>query len=142
MATTFLHSKLWDKISALASTAKHRWVAVAYLGTGASELLPLGVGDVLVVDMSLAAIRSGQTNPYEIEKYIRSKVEVHSRSSLHAKVFVFDGKAIIGSANVSRNSQHKLVETAVITTDKDVVRDARGFVIHTSQPFGYKELIL
>jgi hypothetical protein len=41
---------------------------------------------------------------------------------------VFDGKAIIGSANASHNSSDNLVEAAVLTTDKDVVSTARGFV--------------
>jgi phosphatidylserine/phosphatidylglycerophosphate/cardiolipin synthase-like enzyme len=128
MTIEFAHSNLWQKITSLAQKAKRRYAAVAYLGAGAFELLPLGSGDLLVVDLSLSSVRSGQTNPYEIEKYIRNEVEVHSRPNLHAKVFVFDKRAVISSANVSHNSQNNLVETAIITNDKEVVRAARGFV--------------
>jgi hypothetical protein len=128
MTTQFLQSGLWEKITSLASNAKRKYVAVAYLGVGASDLLPLGAGDLLIVDMSLSAVRSGQTNPYEIGKYLKAQVEVHSRSALHAKVFVFDKKAVIGSPNVSHNSQNNLIETAIVTTDEDVVSAARGFV--------------
>lgn len=85
-------------------------------------------GDLLIVDMSLGSVRAGRTNPSEIEKYLEHGVEVHSCSNLHAKVFVFDGKAVIGSSNVSRNSSTYLIETALLTTDFIAVSSARGFV--------------
>jgi hypothetical protein len=128
MTTQFLQSDLWNKVTALATRAKRRYVAVAYLGKGATELLPLNQGDVLVVDMSLSAVRAGQTNPAEVLEYLKRGVEIHSCSNLHAKVFVFDKKAVVGSANVSGNSKNNLVEAVLLTTDKDVVRTARGFV--------------
>jgi hypothetical protein len=80
VATQFLQSNIWDKITFLAKRAKHRFIAVAYLGKGASDLLPLNRGDVLVVDMSLSAMRSGQTNPFEIGKYLKRGMEVHSHT--------------------------------------------------------------
>lgn len=129
MTTQFIQSNLWERVTALAKKAKRKYVAVAYLGSGATKLLPLNRGDVLVVDMSLAAVRAAQTNPTEVEKYLKRGVEVHSCSNLHAKVFVFDKKAIVGSANVSRNSRDDFVEAALITTDVDAVSSARGFVI-------------
>jgi len=129
MTNRFLQDNLWSEITLLAKRSQHRFVAVAYLGKDATRLLPLRRGDVLVVDMSLSAIKAGQTNPYEIEKYLKRGVEVHSCPNLHAKVFVFDSKAIIGSANVSRNSQNNLVEVALLTTDKAIVNSARAFVI-------------
>lgn len=41
---------------------------------------------------------------------------------------MFDNKAIIGSPNVSHNSQNNLLETAIITSDKETVGAARGFI--------------
>lgn len=128
MTTTFLQYDIWAKITDLAKKAKRAQVAVAYLGTGARRLLPLKRGDTLIVDMSLAAMRAGQTNPTEIEKYYNAGVEIHSCANLHAKVFVFDNKAIIGSSNASKNSRDNLIEAAVVSTDKSVVTTARGFV--------------
>jgi hypothetical protein len=101
---------------------------VAYIGAGAADLLPLNEGNLLITDMSLASVRAGRTNPFEIEKYLEKDVEIHSCSNLHAKVFVFDGKAIIGSSNVSKHSSNSLIETALLTTDSIVVSSARGFV--------------
>ena len=129
MATQFLQSGLWAKITSLAKKAKRRYVAVAYLGSGATSLLPLGKRDILIADVSPTAVRAGQTNPYEVEKYLNRDVEVHSCSNLHAKVFVFDNCAIIGSSNVSKNSKDNLIETALLSTDPAIVTSARGFVL-------------
>jgi phosphatidylserine/phosphatidylglycerophosphate/cardiolipin synthase-like enzyme len=128
MATRFLQSGLWAKITSLAKKAKRRYVAVAYLGSGATSLLPLGKRDVLIADVSLAAVRAGQTNPYEVEEYLNRDVEVHSCSNLHAKVFVFDNRVIIGSPNVSENSKDNLIETALLANDPATVTSARGFI--------------
>jgi len=129
MSHQFLQAGLWESITALSRKAKRKYVAVAYLGKGATRLLPLKRGDVLIVDMSLPTVRAGETDPHAIDTYLRRGVEVHSCSNLHAKVFVFDNKAIIGSGNVSENSSKYLVEAALLTTDTDVVASARGFVI-------------
>ncbi len=129
MRTKFLQSDLWKNITHLAKKARRRYAAVAYIGSGANRLLPLGKGDVLIADFSRGAIRSGQTDPREILRYIGKGVEVHSCSNLHAKVFVFDNRAIVGSTNVSRNSRDQLIESALMSNDPDVVRSARGFIL-------------
>jgi phosphatidylserine/phosphatidylglycerophosphate/cardiolipin synthase-like enzyme len=129
MTTKFLQADLWGKITALAKSAKHKYVAVAYLGKSAIKLLPLNQGDVLVVDLRMETVRAGQVNPFEVEEYLKRGVEVFSYANLHAKVFVFDVKAIIGSANVSSHSKNSLVESAVLVTDSTVVNAARGFVM-------------
>ncbi len=118
----------WKRITALARKSSSAKVAVAYFGQGASRLLPLKLGSVLVVDLSKSAVRSGQSCPQEIIKLIREGVEVHSCSNLHAKVFAFGRRAIIGSMNVSRNSEQSLIEAGVETTDPDVVRSCKEFV--------------
>jgi hypothetical protein len=84
---------------------------------------------VLVVDASPHALKSGVTNPEELEKFVRADVEVHSSPGLHAKVFVFGSVAVIGSANASRRSAHYLQEAVLLTTDRGVVSSARDFVL-------------
>jgi hypothetical protein len=129
MTSQFLRTTLWNKITSLAKHATRKYVAVAYLGKNATKLLPLGQGDVLVVDVREDTVRAGQVNPFEIEEYLERGVEVYSCSNLHAKVFVFDRKAIIASANVSSHSKNSLVECGVLVTDAEVVSSARGFVM-------------
>ena len=120
--------KVWKHISSRANANKNRYVAVAYLGKNASKYLHLGLGDVLVVDASENNIRSGNTNPYEIEKYIKNGVELFSYENLHAKVFVFGSFALIGSANVSGNSANILTECMVEFKNPETVSSARGFI--------------
>lgn len=127
MANTLLGSDVWSRITQLAAK-KRAYVAAAYCGAGARKLLPIPRGSVLVVDMSLHAVKCGQTNPTEIRRFIKAGVEVHSVENLHAKVFVVGGRAIVGSSNVSQHSASGLVEAAIETTDPKVVDACRGFV--------------
>jgi hypothetical protein len=54
----------WDRIQMLVNNQPGRChVGVAYFGSGASKLLPLDAGSVLVIDMSERAVKSGQTKP-------------------------------------------------------------------------------
>lgn len=118
---------LWREILACVGKPGKKLVAVAYMGTHGASLLSLQRGDRLVVDMSLATVKQGATNPREVRKLITRGVEVFTRGSLHAK-FVIAGKTLIaGSANVSSNSQNGLDEAGIITTDPVAVARARDF---------------
>jgi hypothetical protein len=128
VSTRFAHNDLWARISTLARKSKRSHVAVAYLGPTAAELLPLKKGDFLVVDMSTRAAKSSQTDPREVRKFKKKGVEVYSCQNLHAKVFVFDNQAVVGSANVSQRSKNFLCEAGIVTTDPIVVDTARKFV--------------
>ena len=129
MSVELVTSNIWQTITAAArKSARSAHVAVAYVGQGASRLLPLRWGSRLVVDASLAAVKSGQTCPEELAKLIKKGVRVYSVPNLHAKVFAFSRRAFIGSTNVSRHSAHALVEAVVATTDPAAVNGAREFV--------------
>lgn len=103
-------------------------VAVAYFGRGASKLLPLKLGSVLVLDFSESAVRAGQVCPDEVLRLLRLGVEVHSVTNLHAKVFVVGQGVFVGSTNVSRASADTLVEAVVHGTDQSLVRQSARFV--------------
>jgi hypothetical protein len=124
----FLSDEVWARISDLAREADSRQAAVAYVGSNAVDLLPLGKGDTLIVDMSVGVVRSGATNPALIRRYVEKGVIVHSFRGLHAKVFVFDDTAVVGSTNVSTNSQSVLTEAAVFTTEPSAVSSCRDFI--------------
>ncbi len=125
MASRFLFNEaLWDELGERVPKAKSVRAAVAYLGTGASSLLPLRKGDRLVVDMSLRAVRAGTTDPREVRKLLRKGVEVFSRGSLHAKFFILDKTTIAGSSNLSNHAKNSLDEAAVLTDDPATTRRA------------------
>lgn len=118
MASRFLFNEtLWNELETRIPRAKVVRVAVAYLGSSAETLLPLRKGDTLVVDMSLRAVRSGTTDPRQVEKFLKRGVAVFSRESLHAKFFLIDDVLIAGSSNISRHAKDALDEAAILTND-------------------------
>ena len=129
MSTTFLQTGLWDQLTAAVRKAKGRAdVAVAYFGKDGCNLLPLGAGSRLVVDASVAALKSGQTYPEGLLKLYRKGVAIYSERGLHAKVFVVGKKAYVGSANASKHSAHTLVEASLVTDNAATVRQVRAFI--------------
>jgi hypothetical protein len=130
MATaTFLSNEaLWQTLSARMKSAKHVDAAIAYFGQNGANLFPLQRGHRLIVDMSISAVKAGSTDPREIEKLDRHGVEIFTRRNLHAKIVIADNTLIVGSANVSKQSQDLLDEAAILTTDPVAVRRARDFI--------------
>ena len=119
---------LWQTISDRIKAASRVDTAIAYFGQGGANILRLRKGHRLVVDMSTATVKSGGTDPPDIETLIRRGVNVFTRSNLHAKVVVTNSTLITGSANVSNHSLCVLDEAAVMTTDKVAIRRAREFI--------------
>jgi hypothetical protein len=129
MTSEFISKGVWKSVTAASKAArKSSLVAVAYFGQGASKLLPLCAGSRLVVDASENAVKSGQTHPGDLKKLQRRGVVIYSYPSLHAKVFIFETFAFIGSANASSRSSGILTEAVVRTSDQAVVRSAKTFV--------------
>jgi len=126
---SFLINKdIWNTISKIIKTSKHTDVAVAYLGTDGSKILPLKRGDRLVVDMSIVTVKAGATNPREIEKFMKRGIQVFSRRNLHAKIVITDKQVLTGSANISKNSRDTLDEAAVLTNDALTIQRAKNFI--------------
>jgi len=121
------NDSLWHEIQNRAKSAKQVRAAVAFIGVGGADLLPLKKGDSLVVNLGWQTVKQGLTAPREIQRLIRRGVHVFTRSTLHAKFFIFDRALIVGSTNVSRNSQNVLDEAGALTTDLQAIRRARGF---------------
>lgn len=127
--TTFLSNEvLWQILSTQIKSAEHVEAAIAYFGQGGAKLLPLRKGDRLVVDMSLATVKTGGTDPREIEKLFKKGVEIFSRRNLHAKIILLDNNVIVGSANVSKRSYDVLDEAAILTTDPLVIKRTQEFI--------------
>ena len=126
--TEFITEDIWGRISDLSRASKRRRVAVAYVASDGMKMLRLAKGDLLVVDMSEARVKVGATDPTLIREYMDKGVTVYSFQRLHAKVFVFDRTAVIGSTNVSKYSRVDLTEAAILTTDPRIVEECRNFI--------------
>lgn len=85
-------------------------------------------GDTLIVDASEGAIKAGLTSAAVLSRAVQKGAEVFSLPNLHAKVYVFDGTAIIGSSNTSISSAYRLLEAAVITDEPSVTSAARKLI--------------
>ena len=118
---------IWQTLVDQVKSARHVDAAIAYIGKGGARFLPLRRGDRLVVDMSLATVKSGGTDPFEIEKLMKRSVVVFSRRNLHAKMVIADDTVLVGSANVSKNSRETLDEAAILTKEYAAVRRAHEF---------------
>lgn len=145
MTTDFLSQDIWPNLTKAVGSSKQRCAAaVAYLGAGASRLLPLPQGSRLVVDASERAVASGQTCPADLIALVKRGLTVFSFPNLHAKVFVVGRAAYIGSTNASNRSANHLVEAAIRTTEPDAVSAAREFVnahcLHELTPQRLKQL--
>ncbi len=129
MSTRLITDDLWPSLTrGIRSCKRPCQVAVAYLGQGAAQMLPLPKGSRLVVDASDRTVKQGLTCPAELLKLHKKGVEIFSVMNLHAKVYVAGKGAFIGSANVSKNSAGTLIETLLHTTESQAVKDARQFV--------------
>ena len=118
-----LWSELYDRVKASPRVK----AAVAFLGNGGADLLPLKKGDTLVVNLGLQTVRQGATSPMEIQRLIRRGVMVFTRSNLHAKFFICGKSLFVGSANVSKNSQNALEEAGTLTSEIAAIRRATDF---------------
>ena len=120
-----LSSGLWPRMRKLAKNAHAKSAAVAYVTDDVA--VAFGKGDVLITDASDEAITSGQTSAAVLAAAWKRGAEIVSITGLHAKVYVFDRHAVIGSANLSKTSQRR-TEAALVTDQPTVVSAARFLV--------------
>jgi hypothetical protein len=117
---------LWDEISALSIGCRYRQCAVAYVTN--TTAVTFSDGDLLIVDASDESIIEGRTSARELEKLFQLGVELHSCSSLHAKVYIFDKWLVIGSCNLSSRSRSSLIEAALVTNNPQALRGAESAI--------------
>jgi hypothetical protein len=101
--------------------------AVAFVGKNPEKVLYWPKECLLVTDVSEDRVKAGATSASGVSKLLKRGVDVRSRPGLHAKVYVFDNVAFIGSANASESSQALAEAAVMVTAPAEVVR-ARRFV--------------
>lgn len=117
-----LSSGLWPRLKKLAKSAYQKHAAIAYVTDDTKVVF--GKGDVLITDASDEAVKSGQTSAAVLRAAWKRKAEIVSIAGLHSKVYVFDKYAVIGSANLSKESERR-TEAALLTDQPAVVSAAR-----------------
>jgi len=104
-----------------------RYIAVAYFSCDSD--LPFDAADVLIINASDGAIKSGQTDAKAVRRAFERGVNVFSHSQLHAKVYVLGGQVFVGSANSSISSRKNLVECLASSDNPHSVSEGIGFVL-------------
>jgi hypothetical protein len=74
MSVQLITTHVWSALTDAARRSKKpAYVAVAYFGKGAADLLRLPPGSRLVVDASEGAVKHGQTHPTDLKRMGRRK---------------------------------------------------------------------
>ena len=116
-------SKLTDSIQAITKKDDLR-CAVAFWGHDAASLLKVPAGHKV---RAICNLKSGGTNPYVILKLRRRRGWIFKQcDTLHAKVYLSKGGALVGSANASANGlalegreQESWIEAGMRVTKKE-----------------------
>lgn len=116
----------WGAIDRIPSRSGQIIAAIGYLNDAAA--LPFKRGDILITDLTPAAIKSGSANPQAAIPLLRAGVDVRSRGNLHAKVILTPGKLIVGSMNASKRSRDYLIEAAIETSDRRLRQRAAAWL--------------
>lgn len=116
----------WSDASRYLRGRRKVMAAIAFVTT--AEVLPLRRGDLAIVNAETATIAAGGTDPSAIGTWLERGVDVRSCASLHAKVVLADGIAVVGSANASRSSLELLHEAMIITDSVRVRSDLKTFL--------------
>ena len=126
---------IWKRIGTLIRESDVAIVAVPYLGEGAAKMLPLKPGSILVTRYEVSALKAGQISPNDIIELLNRGVRVFTEPALHAKIYAFANRVIIGSSNASKTSKDRLVEACVEIEDRTTIKAAKAYVLkHTKCP--------
>ncbi len=115
-------SDLWFELEKLFKTTNALKAAIAYVAD--DSCISFKKGDVLVVDASDLSISGARTSASVLKSAYDKGAKIYSCDTLHGKVIVFDQKAYIGSANISKNSKERLDEVGVISDHPNIMSGA------------------
>lgn len=127
MARLVSGEALWVELRKAARKSRTLAAAVAFVGRNARSVLKWPSGTRLVTALTEDRVKRGATSAKGVKQLVGDGVSVRVHPDLHAKVYVFDRVAFVGSANASESST-RLEEAAVILTKPAEVRAARAFV--------------
>ena len=96
-----VENALTKEIKNLLNKSINLRIAVAFIGDGAEALIGKQVSEAQII----CNLSMGGTNPYEVKKLIKrfGVNNVKHIDNLHAKLYIGDEYAIVGSANMSSN---------------------------------------
>ncbi|WP_162880973.1 phospholipase D-like domain-containing protein [Pseudomonas coronafaciens] len=89
-----------------------------------ASVLNFKAADRLVVDASDTSVSGGATSALELQRLLSLGVSINTVRNLHLKMYLLGEDLVVGSCNLSSNSQKTLIELAFHTRDKVEIRTA------------------
>jgi hypothetical protein len=135
-----LSKDLWMVVRKQARVSNSRKGAIAYV---TRDLVGFKKGDTLVVAASNRAIRNGETDAPLLRKLHKRGVQLYDCTDLHAKILLLDDVAVIGSGNLSSNSERWMVEAALISDHGSVVAGVASLIeqlVDQSSPLDKRQI--
>jgi hypothetical protein len=129
-----LSAGYWREVGKRAKGVNQRRAAIAFV---TEDLVGFHSADVLVVNASLRAIRSGGTAAKLLLNLHDDGVSIYNCENLHAKVLLLDDTAVIGSGNMSDMSSRAAggwQEAGLITNDAVCVAGVASFIEQLARP--------
>lgn len=120
-----LVDNVWPDFRKLAAGRQRQLAAVAYFTSERS--VSFAPGDLLIVDASDEQITSGGTSAEAVARVCAKKAAVYSLAGLHAKLFVLGSNVIVGSANLTENSE-RLTEAALVSDSPELRAEAINWI--------------
>jgi len=112
-----LHSKsLWSQVTKVRGNKP----IIAVIAYANKDHLELRAKDTLICDASELRISAGATTYALLKSLAKRKVDLWHLDKLHAKVVRLSEHVVVGSANMTLNSE-SLVEAAVLTDQVDAI---------------------
>lgn len=127
MARVLFGEELWKAIRRAAKRSRRLDAAVAFIGKHPLEVIRWPARTKLVTALSVERVASGATSAKGVRKLAQAGAKIRSFAALHAKIYVFDAVAFVGSANASESST-RLSEAAVVLSKPSEVKAARAVV--------------
>lgn len=125
------HDDVWKQIVRLAASSERKMAAVAYVSS--DLVVKFSRNDVLVTDASDEVVAAGLTSGRVIQRAKERGARIVSVARLHAKAMLFDSTLVLGSANLSVNSQRSLIEAAIVTDSREYVTSAKKLIKRLSE---------
>lgn len=136
MAKFLSEKELYPEVRERSAQTKNvLWVCSPYLGLNAHEVFSQEIAknppkDVrFIFKLEMQSVKKGAVNPHEIEYFQKhvKKCKIKTNNTFHSKIYVFDGSALVASANLSKKAFEKSIEAGVILTGEQVKKVKRRF---------------
>ena len=120
MATFLNDGRLWEELRKQSKGSKSLVAVTAFLGTRPDQVLQTPKDTLVITNLTEDTVRRGVCSARGALRLLKRHVAVLQARDLHAKIYLFDRKAVVCSANLSTESTERLTEAGVLLSGSEV----------------------